>query len=102
MSVYRRSFLIAVIYTCSEIEASYAVSAGVVIIEDKTNSETTSDGSTTDEITKVEITGDESRVSKFPVISRNDFIAFSLNNYPDYRLPGTFRLRLKKYFACEE
>jgi hypothetical protein len=57
--------------------ADYIANTGVAISDDSNINETASDGSTTDEITKVDTMGDESKVSKVPVISLNDFIAFS-------------------------
>lgn len=46
--------------------------------DESSNSETTSEGSITDEITRVDTIGDESNVSKYPVMPFNGFIAFLL------------------------
>ena len=51
---------------------------GIVISDDSNNNDTTSDGSITDETTRVDTIGDESKVSKYPVIHLRDFIAFLL------------------------
>ena len=60
------------------IRAGYIVTAGVANSDDSNSTDTISDGSTTDEITKVDTMGDESNASKVPVISLNDFIALLL------------------------
>ncbi len=56
----------------------YTVIAVVVMSDESSNSETTSEGSITDEITRVDTIGDESNVSKYPVMPFNGFIAFLL------------------------
>lgn len=58
--------------------AAHSAYTGVAISDDNNMNETTNDGSTTNEITKVDSIGDESNTSKVPVISLNDVIAFLL------------------------
>jgi hypothetical protein len=58
--------------------ASYSAITGVAISDANSINETISDGSTTNETTKLDTIGDESKSSKVPVISLNDFIAFLL------------------------
>jgi len=58
--------------------ANYSATTGAAMSDQISISETTNDGNTTDEITRVDTMGDESNSSKVPVISLNDFIAFLL------------------------
>jgi hypothetical protein len=84
------------------IHIGYAVIAVVVISDESSNSETTSEGSTTDEITRVDTIGDESNVSKYPVIPFNDFIAFLLKWLLRTDITEIFRLHLISIMCCEE
>lgn len=68
----------ALIFTCiygDDRPAVYIGNAGVANSEDSNSNDTISDGKTTDEITRVDIVGDESNVSKYPDILFSDFIA---------------------------
>jgi len=71
--------------------ADYIENIGVDISDDTNINETTSDGGTTDETTKVDTVGDESKMSKGSVISLNDFIAFLPKWLPGFHASQDFQ-----------
>lgn len=73
MSAILRSFLPA--FAAMPRLSVYIANEGVANSEDSNSIDTISDGNTTDEITRVDIVGDESNVSKYPDILFSDFIA---------------------------
>jgi len=83
------------------IRTGYIVTAGVANSDDSNSTDTISDGSTTDEITKVDTIGDESNASKVPVISLKHFIAFLLKLLPGFLDSREFQVTpVVNYLLC--